>query len=258
MFEQDRVIFRLQQHVRRERDILVCFLAGSFGRGTQDAFSDLDVALVFAGEAERDSAYARRREFVRQVLPYVPAKSFDAVHVRPYFHIALYSNGAKVDYRYETQGLLQPNPWDRKIRILKDTDGWGENFQHEASLLPPTLPQATITAEVLTELDNCFWVMFMDIYRLLRRGDHDKPFSIYLELLYFILPDLLRLLPPEEPAHQKLIQVHYTADTKLTLRALKELFNNYLEARSAVVRRHRLAFMPDSAFENEIKKRVKN
>jgi hypothetical protein len=35
----------------------------------------------------------------------------------------------------------------------------------------------------------------MDIYRLLRRGDHDKPFSIYLELLYFILPDLLQLLP---------------------------------------------------------------
>jgi hypothetical protein len=128
MFEQDRLLVRLQQHVLRERDILVCFLAGSYGRNTHDAYSDLDVALVFAGEAEREAAFGRRREFVRAVLPYVPAKSFDAVHVRPFFHIALYGNGAKVDYRYETQQLLRPNPWDRKIRILKDTDGWGENF----------------------------------------------------------------------------------------------------------------------------------
>lgn len=94
MFEQDRVIFRLQQHVMRERDILVCFLAGSFGRNTQDAYSDLDVALVFADEARRDAAYAKRREFVKAVLPYVPAKSFDATHVRPYFHIALYGKRA--------------------------------------------------------------------------------------------------------------------------------------------------------------------
>lgn len=257
MFEQDRVIFRLQQHVLRERDILVCFLAGSFGRNTQDAFSDLDVALVFADYPRREAAYANRRSFVREVLPYVPARSFDAEHVRPYFHIALYSNGAKVDYRYETQEELQPNPWDRKIRLLKDTGGWGENFQAQAALLPATLPQSTITAEALSKLDSRFWVMFMDVYRLLLRGDHDKPFSIYLELLYFTLPELLRLLPPEDPAHQRLIQVHYTTETKPTLRHLKGLFEAYLEARSAVVRRHRLAFIPDTAFENEIRRRVK-
>jgi hypothetical protein len=257
MFEQDRVIFRLQQYVMRERDILVCFLAGSFGRNTQDAYSDLDVALVFADEGRRDAAYANRREFVRAVLPYVPAKSFDAVHVRPYFHIALYSNGAKVDYRYETQELLQPNLWDRKIRLLKDTAGWGEKFQEEAARLPATLPQPTITIEALNTLDSRFWVMFMDVYRLLRRGDHDKPFSIYLELLYFTLPELLRLLPPEDAAHQRLINVQYTADTKVTLRHLKGLFEGYLEARSAVVRRHKLAFLADSAFENEIRRRMK-
>jgi hypothetical protein len=257
MFEQDRVIFRLQQHVLRERDILVCFLAGSFGRNTQDAYSDLDVALVFADAARRDAAYAERRAFVREVLPYVPAKSFDAVHVRPYFHIALYSNGAKVDYRFETQEELRPNPWDRKIRILKDTAGWGENFQAEAARLPAMLPQPTITADALTKLDSRFWVMFMDVYRLLLRGDHDKPFSIYLELLYFTWPELLRLLPPEDPAHQGLIDVQYTREAKVTLGHLRGVFEAYLEARSAVVRRHKLALIPDSAFENEIRRRVK-
>jgi signal-transduction protein with cAMP-binding, CBS, and nucleotidyltransferase domain len=89
MFEQDRVLLRLQQRVLAEPEVLVCFLSGSYGRGEQDAFSDLDVAMVFADEDSRETAFEQRRDFVRSVLPYVPAKSFDAAHVRPYFHIAL-------------------------------------------------------------------------------------------------------------------------------------------------------------------------
>jgi predicted nucleotidyltransferase len=257
MFEQDRTLVRLQQQVLRERDILVCFLAGSYGRGLQDAYSDLDVALVFKGDAEREAAYARRRDFVRSILPYVPAKSFDADHVRPFLHIALYGNGAKVDYRYETKEGLQPNPWDRQIRILKDDkEGWGEKFQAAAGQLSPVIPKPTTTAQTLADLDNRFWVMYMDIYRQLLRGDHEKPFPVYLELLYFTVPQLLRLLPPDDPAHQGLIDVQYTPDTKVTLRHLRAVFEGYLEARSAVVRRHKLAFLADSAFENELKKRL--
>ena len=112
MFEQDRVIVRLQQRVRSEADIVACFLAGSYGRRTQDDYSDLDVALVFADAPSRDDAYAKRVAFVQSILPYVPAKSFDADHIRPHFHICLYSNGTKADFRYETMDALQPNPWD--------------------------------------------------------------------------------------------------------------------------------------------------
>lgn len=32
MFEQDRVLVRLQQRVMSEGDIVACFLAGSYGR----------------------------------------------------------------------------------------------------------------------------------------------------------------------------------------------------------------------------------
>ena len=78
MFEQDRVIVRLQQRVLGEAAILTCFLAGSYGRRTADAYSDLDVVLVFAGEEERAAAFERRQEFAQSVLPYVPARSFDA------------------------------------------------------------------------------------------------------------------------------------------------------------------------------------
>ena len=66
-------------------------------------------------------------------------------------------------------------------------------------------PQPRITADELNALDNRFWIMFWDTLRLLKRGDTDKPFTIYLELLQSILPPLLRILPAEDVAHQGLL-----------------------------------------------------
>ena len=183
MFEQERVLVRLQQRVMSEGDILVCFLAGSYGRREADPYSDMDVALVFADEAARERAWRQRRAFVQSVMQYVPAKSFDAEHVRPYFHIALYSNGTKADYRYELQDELSPNPWDRDIRILKDHNGWAERYQSDCARA--LLPQPRLSAAELTALDERFWIMLWDAFRLLLRGDGDKPFTIYLELLHF-------------------------------------------------------------------------
>ncbi len=251
MFEQERVITRLQQRVLAERSIAACFLAGSYGRRRDDAYSDLDVALVFADEPTRESAWAGRREFVRSVTPYVPARSFDAVHVRPYLHITLYSNGAKVDYRYETLAL-PPNPWDRDIRILKDHNGWAGQYQTACTQTSQPVPR--MTAAELEQLDERFWVMFWDVYRQVLRGDRDKPFTVYLELLHFTLPPLLTVLPPEEPARQGLLAAYFNRDTKATAVHLRELVAAYLAARTAVVRRLHLLFTPDTRFENEIQK----
>ena len=54
MFEQDRVITRLQQRVMREPAIAACFLSGSFGKRRDDGYSDLDVALLFDSDASRE------------------------------------------------------------------------------------------------------------------------------------------------------------------------------------------------------------
>jgi hypothetical protein len=254
MFEQDRVIVRLQQRINRESDVIICFLAGSFGRQTNDAFSDLDVVMVFADSAKRESAWQERYEFVRSLLPYISKKSFDATHIRPYFHIALYSNGAKVDFRYETRETLSPNPWDRHIRILKDYNGWGEQFQAasaQASLVPPRM-----SIEELTALDNRFWVMFWDVYRLLLRGDFIKPFTIYLQLLHFTLPALLHVLPAEDPAHQDLSSARFSRDTAVTAQHLVQLLQAYVAARASVMRQQNLAFEPNSAFESAINRLV--
>lgn len=254
MFEQDRVVNRLQQRVMREPAIMACFLSGSFGKRGNDDYSDLDVALVFDSDMSREMAWPRRREFIQSVLPYVPAKSFDAVHVRPFFHIALYSNGTKVDYRYESPDTLPPNPWDAEIRILKDKNGWVEQFQAQSQLL--AMPQPRISAEELTALDDRFWVMFWDTLRLLARGDTDKPFTIYLELLHFTLPPLLFNLPAEDPTRQALLEAHYGQQPRPTRQHMKRLLEAYLAARAAIVRRQHLHFLPDQGLETAVKRLV--
>lgn len=252
MFEQDRVLVRLQQRVLREEEIFVCFLTGSYGRGTQDSYSDLDVTLVFAEEESRASYFEGRHDFAQSVLPYVPARSFDATHIRPFFHIALYANGAKVDYLYETKSTLQPTSWVREIRILKDKDGWGQQFLDLSAQQPAAIPRPTISVQALKELDDRFWVMFMDIYRQLHRGDYDKSYGIYLQLLYFTVPVLLDLLPEDTRARQGLIQSDYGHDPNANLHHFRELLLAYLEARDAVVRYHKLNFSPEQNFEREI------
>lgn len=252
MFEQERVLVRLQQRVLRDEEISACFLTGSYGRGDQDAYSDLDVVLVFDNETTRDLAYEHRRTFAQSVLPYVPAKSFDAIHVRPFLHIALYANGSKVDYLYENKETLLPTPWIRKLRILKDSDGWGEQFQVQSTRQPPSIPRPTISTSDLVTIDERFWVMFMDIYRLLLRGNYRKPIDVYLQLLYFTLPEILALLPENDQSLRPLIRVYFDSDTVVTAAHLRELLKAYLDARNAVVRYHKLGFMPNGPFEGEI------
>lgn len=256
MFEQDRVLVRLQQRVIREPAIQVCFLSGSYGRGTQDEYSDLDVTLVYGDENSRDLAYSQRHDFVRSVLPYVPAKSFDADHIQPYFHIALYSNGAKADYLFETIGSIKPRPQYREIHLLKDSEGWGAQLIAESARLTSGTPPPTATAELLAALDSRFWVIFMDVFRQLRRGDHTRPFPVYLRLLTFTIPDMLDLLPSEDPAHQGLIQAFYSEDTVLTLEHLRHLLKAYLAARSAIIQRHRMVYVPDRRFEDELVRKI--
>ena len=254
MFEQDRVLVRLQQKVMGERNLLACFLSGSYGRSQADDYSDLDVALVFVDEPSRDSAWESRFDFVRSVTPYVPAKSFDAGHVRPYFHIALYSNGTKADYRFETEESLQPNPWDRDLRILKDTNHWAEQYQTACTGIMSSQPR--ISAAELKTLDERFWIMYWDVLRQVLRGNSDKPFAIYLQLLHFTLPPLLEILPPEDPTRQPLQVALFNPNTKTTAVHLKELLSAYISARTAVGRRLHLDFQPDTRFETAIQKVV--
>jgi hypothetical protein len=251
MFEQERMIGRLQRRVTGEPAIMACFLSGSFGRRSPDAHSDLDIALVFQNLEAREHAWSNRTAFAQSIMPYLAVKSFDAQHIRPYFHIALYANGSKLDFRYEAQDSLAPNPWDSQVRILKDTQGWAEKFQAASSRM--AYPQPMMSSTELVDLDRRFWIMCWDIIRQLARGDSNRPFTIYLEVLHFTLPALLKALPPEDPARKGLIRVSYDLNAKNSLRSMVDLLDAYLAARSAIIGRFSLQLSIDNAFESEIK-----
>jgi hypothetical protein len=254
MFEQERVIGRLQRRVLGEASIMACFLSGSYGRRADDDYSDIDVTLVYGDDLAREMAWIERKEFAKSVMPYVPLKAFDGEHIRPNFYITLFSNGSKIDYRYESAKSITPNPWDNQIRILKDSEGWAERYQADSARL--SKPQPAISSSDLIELDQRFWVMYWDALRLLARGDYDKPFTIYLEILSFILPPLLNVLPSGDPAREGLINAYYSRDTKATAKHLGDLMGAYLAARQAIVQSYHLQPVGDQAFESEIRRNI--
>ncbi|MEM7332837.1 MAG: hypothetical protein AAF490_12185 [Chloroflexota bacterium] len=251
MFEQDRLLVRLQQRVMAEMHILACFMSGSYGKRQEDAYSDMDVALVFRAGYQREDAWAKRREFVRSITPYVPAKSFDGSHIRPFFHVALYSNGTKVDFRYELQAEMTPNPWDRDLRILKDSDGWVEQYQASCAQMAHLLPR--IDREQLVAIDDRFWVMFWDIFRLVLRGESDKPFPIYLELMHSSLPPLLDQLPEGSAERNGLLLASFNQKAPTTKQHLKQLLSAYVAARDLIVQKQHLDVMFDTKFETAVK-----
>jgi hypothetical protein len=251
MFEQDRFVVRLRQRLLTEPTLQAAWLGGSFGRSREDDFSDIDICLVYADDASRDAAWQTRVTFCRSILAYVPAKSFDAVHIRPYLHCALYSNGAKADFRFESMTTLTPNPWDGEIKLLKDRDdGWAAAHQNASRRL--ALPRPHISGDELRALDERFWVMFWDVFRQVRRGTPGKPFVEYLRMLALTLPPLLDMLPAEDDAREKLIDLDYTLAAGTTLTHLRQLFEAYLAARGTLVQRHQIPFVPDGAFERQI------
>ena len=254
MFEQERLIGRLQRRVAADPEIVACFLSGSFGRRASDPYSDLDAALVYPNYQSLERAWGSRVQFIESIMPYISLKSFDAEHIRPYFHIALFSNGCKLDLRFENQETLMPNPWDSQIRILKDTDGWAELFQQNCS--QQALPQSRMSSQELAKLDQRFWVMYWDILRLLGRGDADKSFPIYLELLHITLPPMLSSLPKDAAARVNLLEAHFDRDVQMTTAHLKSLLTAYLAARTVIVERYHLQFSSDSSFENQIQRLV--
>lgn len=255
MFEQERVLVRLQQLVLRQEAIVGCLLTGSYGRGTHDAYSDLDVVLIFEDDEKRDAAFARRTAFAQDVMPYLPAKSCDGGEDQPFLHVAIYSNGAKVDFRYVTKDSLSTQEWNGHFRILKDSDGLATFLEVQSGLASLAQPPA-VNAQLIASLDSSFWVTFMEVYRLLLRGDHERPFVTYLQLVYETIPPLLQLLPSEHPAYQALVSVHYSRDVPATLHHLRLLANAYIGARTAVIHQHSLLYAPDHRFEEGLRRLI--
>lgn len=253
MFEQERFIVRLRQRVLSEPAIIGCWLSGSYGRNAADAYSDIDVALLYRDDDARDGAWAQRKALCEGILAYVRARSMDAPFIGPHALATLYANGAKIDYRFLSRSSCTPTAGDAELMILKETaDGWVADYQQRCRQAPTTI--AGTSSAALRALDDQFWVIFWDVYRQVWRGDVQRPFVAYLDLLARTLPPLIALLPAEEPARRGLTALLYTQEAAATRRHLQQLLAAYRAARSAVIARYRLDYIPDGSFERELEK----
>lgn len=252
MFEQERFIVRLRQRILEDRTIEGCWLGGSFGRNGADGYSDVDITLLFSDDASRDHAWKTRQTFCQSLLVYVPAKSMD-IKETPYHHVTLYSNGTLADFFYASRETVQPNARYGQIKILKDTaDQWVAQFQQRCVFLSPLAP--SISAEQLRQIDDQFWIDFWDVYRHLLRGNPEKSFASYLQLMANSLPPLLALLPTDHTAYRNLVNLHYSLNVPTTIAHCKALFQNYRAARTAIVERLKLSYTADQAFERSLEK----
>lgn len=251
MFEQDRVNGRFQRRVQAEPAIRACFLIGSHGRATADGFSDIDAVLVFATAELRDYAWRNRQAFVESIMPYVALKCMAPAE---YELRTVYSNGTQLDLFFAVQDQLAPGSTYRHIRLIKDSDGWGAQFQAASAREPLTHP--TLTRADLEAIDSRFWVLLWEVLRQLQRGDATRPFSTYITLLHETLPPLMAALPEDDPVRSALVDVAYGSDTRATTRHLGKLIDRYLAARDAVNRRYNLQYFADRGFENEFKRLV--
>jgi hypothetical protein len=148
---------------------------------------------------------------------------------------------------------MAPLPEDRELRILKDSDGWAESYQAASARIIPTQPR--LEAAELERIDTRFWGLFWEVFRQLLRGDARTPFTTYLELLYFTLPPLLARPAARGPGPPGTRSTSITrAMPAPTLRELRRLFGAYLAARSAVISRYNVGYLPDSGFERGIER----
>ncbi len=250
MYEQDRFIVRLRQQINSNPAIVAAWLGGSYGRNQPDPFSDLDITLVFADSDARDRAWAQRASFCKNILAYVAAKSQDHPQYE-HRHNVLYANGTLADVGFFAAPDLQPRHQDGDIKILKDSaDSLAATQQMRSAALGAR--RIVVNSADLQTLDDSFWIQFWDVYRVVRRGDTEKPFIGYVQLLADTLPKLTAWLLPNSPERQQLIHLQYTLDPNSTRSHLQALITAYRAARSAVIKQNMLDFQVDGAFEREI------
>lgn len=249
MFEQDRVNTRFQQRVLSDPAIRACLLIGSHGRATADAFSDIDAVLVFDSAESRQESWQRRASFIEGTMPYVATKSFEP---DPFDLSTLYSNGTQLDLRYALAAELTPAPMYRRMRVVKDADGWAARFQAECARSAETPP--VFTRESLAAIDQQFWVQLWDVLRKLQRGDNVTPFPVFATLLAESVAPLSAELPPDHALQASLLDLRYSAEVSKTIHSLRALVDHFIAARDAVNQAQHLQYFPDRGFEQAFKR----
>ena len=139
-------------------------VSGSVARGAADEYSDLDVAIFFAGQEAREAAWRTRWEW--EIAPWF--HRFDADHVKPYFVIYLFEPGVKADLPLHLV-TDPPVPGGAPYEVLWDTTGevakWVEASNSGRQDLPPDWSAAVHEEERI-------WAWIYYCARHVQRGEY--------------------------------------------------------------------------------------
>jgi hypothetical protein len=139
-------------------------VSGSVARGAADEYSDLDVAIFFAGQEAREAAWRTRWEW--EIAPWF--HRFDADHIKPYFVIYLFEPGVKADLPLHLV-TDPPVPGGAPYEVLWDTTGevtkWVEASNSGRQDLPPDWSAAVHEEERI-------WAWIYYCARHVQRGEY--------------------------------------------------------------------------------------
>lgn len=128
-----------------------------------DAFSDLDVGIVFDSPEARQRAWETRWDW--EIAPWF--HRFDADHVKPFFVIYLYEPNVKVDLAlYEPADM--PAPAGRPYRVAWDPSGELRPWADAVNATPDATPD---WSNVVHEEER-FWAWMFYVWQHVARGEY--------------------------------------------------------------------------------------
>lgn len=254
MFEQERTLNRLQQRVGLIPGLTAAFLVGSRGGRGAHADADFDVVMVYRSLTGKEAARYSWPTMAAELLPYVAAIVHQAAS-NPDHLIALFANGAKFDLYFYAEEEVSPHPRFQSIRILHDTASWAQDLTSRSAALT-LIERPVISDQQLADLDRQFWTGIWEVARLTRRGEVDRPFPIFVDLLNKAIAPLLAVLPADAPVAQALAEINFSRQPVDNRAMVQQLIPRYQAARSAVVENLQLSFQPHEAVERELVKLI--
>lgn len=141
--DQQTLIARVTAALEPDQRVRALFLSGSFGRGTADAWSDVDLVALIA-KADQEGFTAGWRAVLEGIVPIV---YYTQLPFKPVLH-AVAENWLRCDLTFlspdQTRGMTQD-----RVKPLIDRDGIH-------ATLPPTLPPPQINRGMLEGTTNEF------------------------------------------------------------------------------------------------------
>jgi hypothetical protein len=199
--ERDRMLAAAVEMLAADERFVAAWLSGSFGRGDDDALSDIDITVVVAGDlvdqlCRRDHQVGagttpERLAVLRSVgEPAIIHENHFNAPSGGSFTACVYASGIVFDWVIiPVANAVRP----AETRLLFDTVG-----------IPDQVPGPTLTdlerAQRLAEQVAFFWMMIVPTSKARLRGD-SIDFHEMLDMLYRVADGVERLLKDEPPRY---------------------------------------------------------